>query len=330
MSNLIETFNLTKKFGDFIAVDNIDLSIYEGEIFGFLGPNGAGKTTTIKMLSTLLHPTSGEGKICGYDITKNHNDIRRSIGIVFQYPAIDDQLTGEENLDFHARMYGMKSGERKERISYVLDLVNLKDKAKVFVKNYSGGMKRRLEIARGLMHSPKVLFLDEPTLGLDPQTRIHIWKYIKKLNKEDSVTILLTTHYMEEADSLCDRIGIIDKGKILVIDKPNNLKNMIGKDIIRIVSKDSSKLSDLLKKNKITEDVKIHDSTIDIEVNNGEEKIPIIMRIANKNKIEIRSISLNKPSLENVFLYYTGKTIREEEASRKDSMRLMSKMWSKK
>ncbi|MBC7333733.1 MAG: ATP-binding cassette domain-containing protein, partial [Actinobacteria bacterium] len=203
----IEVKNLTKEFDGLKAVDNISFKVEEGEIFGLLGPNGAGKTTAIKMLTTLLHPTSGEGKVWGYDIVSERDWVRRSIGIVFQEPALDNRLTGYENLDFHARVYGLDSKTRKKRIEEVLEMVELKEKANVIVNNYSGGMQRRLEIARGLMHYPKVLFLDEPTLGLDAQTRRKIWEYILRLNEKENVTIALTTHYMEEADFLCQRVA---------------------------------------------------------------------------------------------------------------------------
>lgn len=214
----IVTDNLTKKFGNLVAVNQVSLQVEQGEIFGLLGPNGAGKTTIIKMLSTLIPPTEGSASVWGHNILKDKDAVRHSIGMVFQDPAVDERLTGMENLDFHARMYGMKKDVRMKRIKEVFELVGLEDKADVFLKNYSGGMKRRLEIARGLMHYPHVLFLDEPTLGLDPQTRYHIWEYIKVLNTRENVSIVLTTHYMEEADALCSRIGIIDYGKILVVD----------------------------------------------------------------------------------------------------------------
>ena len=329
MRTVIEAKNLTKKFGEFTAVDSINLEIGEGEIFGFLGPNGAGKSTTIKILSTLLQMSGGEAKVYGFDVKKNPNDVRKSIGIVFQDPAVDDQLTGEENLDFHARMYGMDSKKRKERIDYVLKLVDLQDKAKLLVKSYSGGMRRRLEIARGLMHFPKVLFLDEPTLGLDPQTRRSIWKYIEVLNKKEGITILLTTHYMEEADQLCNRIGIIDKGKILVTDNPKTLKASVGEDIITVGTGKAEPLAKLLEKNKIASGIKIHDSKIEIALKSGETKIPLIVNISERGKIKIDSINLRKPTLEDVFLHYTGKTIREEEASSKDAMRMQAKMWGR-
>lgn len=224
----IEVKNLVKKFKNTTAVDDISFSVETGECFGLLGPNGAGKTTTINMLVTLLKPTSGFASVAGYDVSTSKNEVRRNLGIVFQEPALDSKLTGKENLEFHAMMYGIEPKARNERIAYLLDLVELTEKANVLVQNYSGGMKRRLEIARGLIQKPKVLFLDEPTLGLDSKTRRLIWEYIKKLNKEYAVTIILTTHYMEEADFLCDRIAIIDHGKIVVSGTPQAMKDELG------------------------------------------------------------------------------------------------------
>ncbi|OGB86763.1 multidrug ABC transporter ATP-binding protein [candidate division WOR-1 bacterium RIFCSPLOWO2_02_FULL_46_20] len=222
----IEVTNLVKYFKNTKAIDDISFSVGAGECFSLLGPNGAGKTTTLNILSTLLKPTAGKALVAGFDVAKQKNEVRQSIGIVFQEPALDSKLTGKENLEFHAMMYGIKPSIRDERIKSLLQLVELTEKAETLVQNYSGGMKRRLEIARGLIHRPKVLFLDEPTLGLDSQTRRLIWDYIKKLNKENDVTIILTTHYMEEADFLCDRIAIIDRGKIVVNDSPANLKKL--------------------------------------------------------------------------------------------------------
>jgi ABC-2 type transport system ATP-binding protein len=213
---IISVQNLKKYYKDVKAVDDVSFDVEEGEIFGFLGPNGAGKTTTIKMLVTLLRPTEGTAKIAGNDIVTDPDRVRNQIGIVFQEPALDDRLTGRENLDFHARMYGMKSDQRVKRMAEVLKIVDLEDKADVLIKNYSGGMKRRLEIARGLMHFPKILFLDEPTIGLDPQTRRSIWDYVKMLNEKEKITIFLTTHYMDEADFLCSRVAIMDRGKIQI------------------------------------------------------------------------------------------------------------------
>lgn len=312
---VISVEGLKKHYRDVRAVDGISFEVNEGEIFGFLGPNGAGKTTTIKMLVTLLKPTGGNARINGYSITKNPNDIRNNIGIVFQDPALDDDLTGKENLDFHARMYGMKKEERIKRIREVLKTVELEDKADRFVKTYSGGMKRRLEIARGLMHFPKILFLDEPTLGLDPQTRRSIWNYVKRLNKKEKITIFLTTHYMEEADFLCDRVGIIDQGKILVINKTSRLKSMIGKEVINIVCSNAKTFANILKKEKWVESVKIHDSNITIGTREIEKRLPLLIRMAGRKKIEIKSIDMRKPTLEDVFLYYTGRKIRDHGAS---------------
>jgi len=310
---IIKTSNLTKKYNDLKAVDDISFSIKQGEIFGFLGPNGAGKTTTIKMLTTLLNPTQGTAEISGYNIKKQKNQVRQSIGVVFQDPALDSELTGEENLEYHARMYGIAKNKRQQRIKNVLELVDLTDKKKVFVKNYSGGMRRRLEIARGLMHYPKVLFLDEPTLGLDAQTRRAIWEYIKKMNKEEGTTIFLTTHYMDEAEFLCDRVGIIDHGKILTLDTLSNLKNSVGNDVITLTCTDTDKLIDEMQKQKWVEKIKKHDSFLTLGVKKGDEKIPIIIEIAQKLKIKIKSISVRKPTLDDVFLYYTGRTIRDQE-----------------
>lgn len=234
--NIVEVKNLTKIYdqGNVLAVDGITFSIQKGEIFALLGPNGAGKTTTISILSTLLNPTEGEALVNSYDVKKHPDKVRKSIGVVFQEPSLDNEMKGKENLELHAILYGMPKSERKEKISEVLKLVDLQDKANTFVKNYSGGMKRRLEIARGLLHRPKMLFLDEPTLGLDPQTRRKIWDKIRELNEDLGITILITTHYMEEADELADRICIMDHGKIIALDTSDNLKKQISGDIIEI------------------------------------------------------------------------------------------------
>lgn len=312
---IIETEKLTKKFGVLTAVDSVSFSVEKGEIFGFLGPNGAGKTTTIKMLTTLLRPTEGSATISGFDIIKDRNQVRKNIGVVFQEPALDTELTGEENLDYHARMYGMPKEKRVKRIGEVLHLVDLDDKKHVIVKNYSGGMKRRLEIARGLMHHPNVLFLDEPTLGLDAQTRRAIWKYIKKMNDEEGTTIFLTTHYMEEADYLCDRIGIIDHGRILVIDTIKNLKNAVGNDVITLSCSNINGLQKQLEKEPWISNIEQHGSFLTLGVEMGEEKIPDIIELAQRWNIRIRSINVRKPTLDDVFLHFTGRTIRDRETS---------------
>lgn len=323
MTDAIEINGLTKVFDDLVAVDHVSIDIAEGELFGLLGPNGAGKTTLIKMLATLLMPTGGSARVSGYDVTKDPDKVRRCIGIIFQDPSLDNRLTGKENLDFHARMYGMNRELRGERMSEVLDLVELKDKANILVENYSGGMKRRLEIARGLMHHPEVLFLDEPTLGLDPQTRRHIWEYIKELNEKEDITIILTTHYIEEADYLCDRVAIIDYGKIVAFDAPKNMKDSIGADIISLEIPDSVDKNFIAMLNKLRWIKKMneHDGFLDLSVKNGETRIPELMNIAQEAGVVVQSVSLRKPTLEDVFLHYVGKTIREEEASVKDRVR---------
>jgi len=313
--DIITTENLTKKFDDFTAVDSVSFSVKKGEIFGFLGPNGAGKTTTIKMLTTLLNPTEGSAHVAGFDIIKERDNVRKNIGVVFQDPALDTELTGQENLDFHARMYGLSKDERKNRIKDVLKLVDLEDKKDTLVKHYSGGMKRRLEIARGLMHYPTVLFLDEPTLGLDSQARQAIWAYIKKMNKEENTTIFLTTHYMDEADHLCDRVGIIDRGKILVIDSTDNLKNSVGDDLITLSSTDDENLLKRLNEESWIKNTKKEGTNLILNVEKGEEKIPIIIELAQSLNIKIKSISVRKPTLDDVFLSFTGRTFRDQETS---------------
>lgn len=315
----IKVERLTKKFEDLTAVDHITFSVKEGEIFGLLGPNGAGKTTIINMLSTLLKPTSGYAEVAGYDVSKNEDEVRLNIGIVFQEPALDTMLTGKENLEFHAMIYNLIREEMEKKIKEVLELVELTDKANILVENYSGGMKRRLEIARGLIHKPKVLFLDEPTLGLDAQTRRHIWDYIKKLNKKNKVTIILTTHYMEEADYLCDRTAIIDYGKIVALDTPSKLKDTLKGDIISLEIKEKAeKFIEHLKTTKWVKAVKKHDSILNLTVKQGEKKIPELIRISQRIGVNISSVTLHKPSLEDVFLHFTGKTIREREASNRE------------
>ena len=316
---IISVKNLVKKYKDVTAVDGITLEVKKGEVFGFLGPNGAGKTTTIKMLVTLLRPSEGTAYIDGHDIRKEQDKVRSKIGVVFQTPALDDQLTGRENLDFHARMYGMKSEKRKRKIKEVLNLVGLENKADTLVKNYSGGMRRRLEIARGLMHSPEILFLDEPTLGLDPQTRRSIWDYIKKLNKEKGVTIFLTTHYMEEAESLCERVAIIDYGKIITVGPPGKLMNKIGRGVIHISCSETRKLAKILSKKDWVESIKLHNSTLTIGTKNVEKRLTEIVKLCKGS--EIKSLDIRKPTLEDVFIYYTGRKMREEEASAAEKMR---------
>jgi len=317
----IHVENLTKKFHDFVAVDNVSFEIQSGEIFGLLGPNGAGKTTTISMLSTMQKPTSGTATVNGCDVLTDEDGVRKSIGIVFQDQSLDEELTAYENMDFHGRLYRIPRTEREERISKLLTLVELDERKDDLVKTFSGGMRRRLEIARGLLHRPKVLFLDEPTLGLDPQTRNHLWAYIEQLNEEMGITIILTTHYMDEADRLCDRIAIIDRGRIIAMDTSQNLKSTIGGDVITIQTPDSALISSKIAAPWV-ERIEEHDGYVTINLHNAETHLSEIVTLLNRNGIEITSISVRKPTLEDVFLHYTGKTIREGEADGKETMRM--------
>jgi ABC-2 type transport system ATP-binding protein len=320
---MIETRNLTKKFNGVIAVKSLDLGVQKGEIFGLLGPNGAGKTTTISMLSTVLTPTSGSAEVAGHDIIDERDAVRESIGIVFQDPSLDEELTGYENLDFHARLYGMPAEKRRERIFEVLRLVDLMEKRDIRVKSYSGGMKRRLEIARGLMHRPDVLFLDEPTLGLDPQTRRHIWDYIKGMNETDGVTILLTTHYMEEADFLCERVAIIDHGEIIALDKPSRLKSKIGENVVSVEVSNAEEFCKVIRKEKMKCVIKAKgvDGKVHLTVKDGERAIPEIIKVAERSGLNVESVSMHSPTLEDVFIQLTGRRLREERADKGDGFR---------
>lgn len=318
---------LTKKFNGFTAVDSIDLTIGKGELFGLLGPNGAGKSTIIKMLTTMINPSAGRAEVWGYDVATKRDAVRSSIGVVFQDPSVDSMLTGRENLDFHGRMYGMSRELRSRRIGEVLELVDLQDKADIKLEDYSGGMQRRLEIARGLMHHPKVLFLDEPTLGLDAQTRRYIWKYVRKMNQEEEVTVVLTTHYMDEADYLCDRVAIIDNGKIIALDTPENLKDMIGADTITLEAQSGEDA--LLKSLSQADWIKtreVSDGVVTLGVDHAESRLPQIMLDACQNNVVIRSVSVHEPTLEDVFLKFTGRKIRAAEAANPGRM---FAMWRK-
>jgi ABC-2 type transport system ATP-binding protein len=319
--NIIEIKNLVKKFNGVTAVGGISFEVKSGEIFGFLGPNGAGKSTTIGMLSTILTPTSGEAFVNNFNILTQKNEVRKSIGLVFQDSSLDDQLTAEENLRFHAKLYHVPEKEYRKRMEEVLRLVDLYDKKKRIIKTFSGGMRRRLEIARGLIHYPEVLFLDEPTLGLDPQTRARLWEYILFLKRERKMTIFMTTHYMNEAE-YCDRIAIIDKGKIVALDTPLNLKKMVGGDIIRMTSAEKDALKVELKR-RYNNEIKEEGNVLQLEVADGEKFLP---RLFNELDAKIDSIELRKPTLDDVFLKLTGRKIREEEASGKDLMRQNMRM----
>ncbi|MGB9826717.1 MAG: ATP-binding cassette domain-containing protein [Desulfofundulus sp.] len=308
MMNIIRIENLVKKFGDLTAVDGINLSVYDGEIFGFLGPNGAGKSTTIKILSTLLRPTDGIVELAGYNVVKQPAQVRQSIGMVFQDPSLDNRLTAEENLKFHAMLYNVPRNLWEERINHALKIVDLIDRRKSLVKTFSGGMKRRLEIARGFLHHPRVLFLDEPTVGLDPQTRNAIWEHVKRLRDEIGITVFMTTHYMDEAEN-CDRIAIIDYGKIQAIDSPNALKRMLGGDKI-IIQGDNGLKDDLVS--RFGFEVQEVQGEYHFTVPNGAEFVP---KVVSEFPGRIRAIQVKEPSLDDVFLKLTGRAIRDDEAS---------------
>ena len=312
----IETKSLVKSFGDVIAVNDVSFSVESGEIFGFLGPNGAGKSTTMMILTTLLKPTSGQALISGFDVTENPKKVRENIGYVQQETTVDEYLTGRENLLLQAKLNHIPSNEINSRIDEVLDLIELSDKQNESVVTYSGGMRKRLDIAGGLLHRPKVLFLDEPTVGLDIQTRRKIWTYIKKIHKEFEMTIFLTTHYMEEADQLCDRIGIIDSGKIQVIDSPENMKKAMGNEVITIHVEDisaSDSFLDKLTELEYVKNIKKDNLKITLFASNGTKVIPRIFELSSELKIRIVSISLTQPTLDDVFISYTGHEIRDDD-----------------
>ena len=305
---IIEVENLVKKFGDLIAVNDISFKVAPGEIFGFLGPNGAGKTTTINILCTLLRPTSGRATISGFDVVRQQGQVRQSIGLVFQDPSLDERLSGLQNMRFHALVYNVPASVREQRIEEMLSMMQLWDKRHHEVRTYSGGMKRRLELARGLLHRPKVLFLDEPTLGLDPQTRNRIWEYILDLRQREGVTIFLTTHYMDEAQK-ADRLAIIDYGRLIAMDTPEKLKKMVGKDIISVKTADNNKAAEEIKQ-RYQSEIRRDGDELAFSVTNGEEFLPKFVR---EFGIKIQSISLRRPSLDDVFLRLTGREIRQEE-----------------
>lgn len=312
----IETKSLTKSFGNVIAVNDVSFSVEEGEIFGFLGPNGAGKSTTMMILTTLLKPTSGQALISGFDVMTNAKQVRENIGYVQQESTVDEYLTGRENLLLQAKLNHIPKKEINKRIDDVLELIELTDKQDQAVVTYSGGMRKRLDIAGGLLHHPKVLFLDEPTVGLDIQTRRKIWEYIKKIHTEFKMTIFLSTHYMEEADNLCDRVGIIDGGKIRIIDSPENMKNAMGNEVISIVVDEGEHTSFLSDLEKIESIKKINNdgSKLTLFASNGTEVIPKIFQISSKLDIKIISISLTQPTLDDVFISYTGHEIRDDDS----------------
>jgi ABC-2 type transport system ATP-binding protein len=309
---------LVKRYGDVEAVRGIDLSVKPGEIFGFLGPNGAGKSTTINMLCTLLRPTGGRAAVAGIDVTRDPGAVRSRIGLVFQDPALDEQLTARENLDFHAFLYNVPRASRHERIDVVLRMVELADRASSKVMTFSGGMKRRLEIARGILHSPEVLFLDEPTRGLDPQTRRHIWDYLRELRRQEGTTIFMTTHYMDEAE-FCDRIAIIDMGKIVALGTPDELKARVGGDVITIATADNTVSAGEIRERYGVTPV-VDNGTLRLEVSDGAAFVPRLVRELSQ---PVTTVTLRRPSLDDVFLKLTGRAIREEQAGALDQLRAM-------
>lgn len=313
---IIRVENVVKRFGEITAVDNISFGVEAGSIFGFLGPNGAGKTTTINILCTLLSPTSGKAFINGFDCTRESSEVRKSIGIVFQDSSLDKDLTARENLLFHAYLYDVAKTERKKRVDDALNFVDLMDRADDLVKKFSGGMKRRLEVARGLIHRPKVLFLDEPTLGLDPQSRSNLWEFITELPKKHEMTIFMTTHYMEEAE-VCDTIAIIDKGRIIAMDSPQELKKTIGGDVIYLKTTDNAKSMEDIR-NLFESEVLEKDGEIYMSALRGDACIPEIIRSIGERVLSVR---MQRPTLNDVFLKLTGKEIRVEADGPEDSVK---------
>lgn len=312
----VKATGLVKTYGDFNAVDGLDLEVHAGETFGFLGPNGAGKSTSIKMLCTLTAPSAGQATVAGYDIVRQKGDVRRNIGLVFQDTTLDTYLSAEQNLRFHGELYAMPRDTMDARLQKVMEMVNLWDRRKGKVLTFSGGMKRRLEIARGLMHSPRVLFLDEPTVGLDPQTRSSIWEYINQLRQQENITIFLTTHYMDEAEN-CDRIAIVDGGKIVALDTPKALKASVGVDRVRLTTDDDVTAIALLNE-RFGLDASMHEGEVTFGVPDGEHFVP---RLFAEADIPIRSVSVSRPTLDDVFLSFTGRTIRDAEAEPSAAMR---------
>ncbi len=320
----ISVDGLVKRYGEVEAVRGVDFEVARGETFGFLGPNGAGKSTTISMLCTLVRPTSGSATVGGHDVVSERDEVRRNIGLVFQDTTLDGYLTARQNLQLHAELYGMPRELVAPRMQQVMEMVGLWERRASLVNTFSGGMKRRLEIARGLLHSPRVLFLDEPTIGLDPQTRSSIWSYISELEQEEDITIFLTTHYMDEAE-YCDRIAIIDQGKIVVLDTPQALKASVGKDRVQINTEDDAKAIEALREHFGVE-AQMAEGAVTFGVTDGGSFVP---RLFAELGQPIRSVSVARPSLDDVFMSYTGTTIRDAEASSTDKMRNVARMMSR-
>jgi len=312
---------LSKHFGTLKAVDGISLTVQEGEIFALLGPNGAGKTTTISMLIGLLAPTAGKATVAGFDVQKEPLKVRQQIGVVFQQPSVDDLLSGRENLEMHAMLYNVPAKGRKERIDDMISLVGLTARQHAKIREYSGGMRKRLEIARGIMHRPKVLFLDEPTTGLDPQTRQHIWEYIRKMSKREGTTVVFTTHYLEEAEQFAERVAIIDHGKIIAVGKPHELVEELGGDTVIMKAKDAKAVAARIRKMKFASHVKAEGNGVQVTVADSHKNLPILLKaLSGIEAIEIRPATLNE-----VFIKYTGKGIREDAAEGGFWERMMKK-----
>jgi ABC-2 type transport system ATP-binding protein len=319
---VISVRDLVKTYGKVEAVRGIDLEVGAGEIFGFLGPNGAGKSTTISILCTLIRPTSGVAQVAGIDVLHDPSSVRARIGLVFQDPSLDGQLTGRENLEFHAFLYGLPAATRKQRIDDALEIVELTDRAGSTVLTYSGGMRRRLEIARGILHYPQVLFLDEPTLGLDPQTRNKIWDYLHTVRAREHITIFMTTHYMDEAE-FCDRIAIIDQGKIVALGTPAELKTRVGGDVVTITTPDTALAAEQLHSIMHLDSTQV-DGALRVEVAESASFMP---RLFSELTVPITAVSARRPSLDDVFLKLTGRAIREQESGALDQMRNMGRIW---
>ena len=314
MDAAVQTINITKQFGDLTAVDKINLTIDSEEIFGLLGPNGAGKTTLIRMLTTVLEPTKGTAKVAGSDIRKKPDRVRQKIGVVSQAMTLDVELSAWENMELYAKYYGVPGNMRRERIKELLEVVGLLDRASYAVGSFSGGMKRRLELVRSLVHRPRVLFLDEPTTGLDPQARIAVWDYLRKIHKEEKITIVITTHYLDEAEVLCSRVAIVDLGKLMALGTPTDLKRQVmGGDVVEAdFATLPSEAFDALKSSDFTLQITQRDASLKILVKNGAEAVPKIVELANAKGGKINSITLREPTLDDVFLHYTGRSIRED------------------
>ncbi len=314
----IEVAGLEKRYGDVEAVRGVDFRVEAGETFGFLGPNGAGKSTTINILCTLARATAGTARVAGHDVATERDEVRRSIGLVFQDPTLDSDLTAEENLRFHAELYGVPRAVLDQRIDDMLRMVGLTERRGSVVQTFSGGMKRRLEIARGLLHSPRVLFLDEPTIGLDPQSRASVWDYIRALREREDITVFLTTHYMDEAEH-CDRIAIMDAGRIVALDTPEALKAAVGKDRVQITTADDEAAIAALR-GRFGIEAGMHSGAVTFSVADGERFVPQLFA---ELGVSIRSVSVSSPSLDDVFLAHTGSTIRDAESSSADRIPAM-------